>query len=87
MSSATVTITDAQKRQYQDEGYFILERAIPDEHLEILRSECARFIALIEAEMDKAGTDVLGISCLPRLSPAYRPLEGAEDDDHRRSDR
>ena len=28
MDSATVTITDAQKQQYQDEGYFILERAV-----------------------------------------------------------
>ena len=31
-----MVITDAHRRQYQDEGYFILERAIPEEHLAIL---------------------------------------------------
>ena len=33
-------ITDAQRRQYQEEGYFILEGAIPEEHLQILRESC-----------------------------------------------
>jgi ectoine hydroxylase-related dioxygenase (phytanoyl-CoA dioxygenase family) len=34
-------ISDQQKSQYRDEGYFILERAIPAEHLELVR-EAAR---------------------------------------------
>jgi len=62
MTAATVTISDAQKQQFEDEGYFILERVIPEAHLEILRGECQRFIDMMDAEMDKAGTDVLGIS-------------------------
>jgi ectoine hydroxylase-related dioxygenase (phytanoyl-CoA dioxygenase family) len=58
----SVTITAAQKRQYQDEGYFILERAIPANHLEILRGEAQKFIDKIHAEMDHEGKDVLGIN-------------------------
>ncbi len=57
-----VRITDAHARQYQDEGYFILEQAIPDDMLDLLRSECGRFIDEMNAEMDRQGTDVLGIS-------------------------
>jgi hypothetical protein len=34
-------ITEAQVRQYHDEGYFILKQAIPEHHLEMLRAECA----------------------------------------------
>ena len=32
-------ITDEQKRLYDEQGYFVLERAIPEEHLEMLRRE------------------------------------------------
>jgi ectoine hydroxylase-related dioxygenase (phytanoyl-CoA dioxygenase family) len=55
-------ITDEQKRQYQEEGYFILERAIPDEHLKNLQDECQSFIDKIHAQMDEKRTDVLGVS-------------------------
>jgi hypothetical protein len=46
VSTATLTITDAQRQQYRDEGYTVLPRVIPDRY----------------AEMDRPGTDVLGIS-------------------------
>ena len=62
MDSTAVQITQAQKQQYRDEGYFILEPVIPDEHLQMLREECHYFLELTEAEMDRAGQDVLGIS-------------------------
>src|SRR5215470_5815335 len=66
MSTATaepsVRITDEQKRQYQEEGYFILERAIPKEQLEMLRGECQFFIDRINAEMDAKGVKVDGIN-------------------------
>ena len=55
-------ITEAQKKQYQDEGYFILERVIPDAHVEMLRDECAHYIKMIEDEMDRQGKDVIGIN-------------------------
>ncbi len=59
---AAVTVSDAQKKQFEAEGYFVLERVIPDEHLEMLREDCAHFIDLIHAEMDRKGVDTLGIS-------------------------
>src|SRR5438477_12901405 len=55
-------ITDEHKQQYQTEGYFILERAIPPEQLEMLRNECQHFIDVINAEMDAEGVKVKGIN-------------------------
>jgi ectoine hydroxylase-related dioxygenase (phytanoyl-CoA dioxygenase family) len=55
-------ITEAQKKQYQDEGYFILENAMSSHDLEILRGEAQNFIDKIHAEMDRHGKDVLGIN-------------------------
>jgi ectoine hydroxylase-related dioxygenase (phytanoyl-CoA dioxygenase family) len=62
MTTETVSISKAQQRQYQDEGYVILEHVMPDEHLQVLREECQRFIDEMHAEMDRQGTDTLGIS-------------------------
>jgi ectoine hydroxylase-related dioxygenase (phytanoyl-CoA dioxygenase family) len=56
-----VQITEDQKRQYREEGYFILERALPEEHLELLRSEAQHAIAMVDRRMDEAKTDVMGI--------------------------
>lgn len=61
-NAATVEITEAQKQQYRDEGYFVLERALSDEQLEVLQGECQRFIDKMHAEMDRTGADTLGIS-------------------------
>lgn len=58
----TLTITDEQKRQFRQDGYFILENAVPAEHLEILRDVCARYIEKMHAEMDRLGTETLAIS-------------------------
>jgi ectoine hydroxylase-related dioxygenase (phytanoyl-CoA dioxygenase family) len=58
--SFTPLITDAHKRQYREEGYFILERAICGDMLAMLREECSRFIARRNAEMNAAGVDELG---------------------------
>lgn len=55
-------IGEQQKRQYIEEGYFIVERAIAGEILEDLRHECRRFIDEINAEMDAAGQTVSGIN-------------------------
>lgn len=60
--STAISITDAHKRRFQEDGYFILERAIPPEHLDLLRDECQRFIDEMHAEMDRQGTDVLGLN-------------------------
>lgn len=56
------TITEAHKRQYQSDGYFIVENAIPDEHLAILRNACDTLIDCMHREMDRLGTDHIHIS-------------------------
>jgi ectoine hydroxylase-related dioxygenase (phytanoyl-CoA dioxygenase family) len=61
-SSTVASITDQHREQYRDEGYFILERAIPDEHLQILRDSCDHLIDLMHQEMDRLGTDHIHIS-------------------------
>jgi len=55
-------ITDQHRRQYVEEGYFILEGVIPDEHLRILRDSCEHLIQLMHQEMDRLGTDHIHIS-------------------------
>ena len=60
--AAKMVITEAHKRQYRDEGYFILESVVPAEHLQAMRDECQRFIDEKDAEMDALGVTVLGIN-------------------------
>ncbi len=59
-TSARPLISEAQKKQYQEEGYFILERVISEPMLQLLRHECAKFIAKRNSEMDAAGVNELG---------------------------
>lgn len=66
MSTATIDapfkVSEEQRQQYRTEGYFILERVIPAEQLEMLRNECQHFIDVINAEMDAEGVKVKGIN-------------------------
>ena len=60
--TTTVQIADAQRKQYQEEGFFFLKKAIPEEDLAVLRDECTSLIKEQDAEMDRQGTDVLNLS-------------------------
>ena len=67
MSSAVLEglsglVSDEQRRQYQEEGWFVLENVIPQHHLQDLRDECQRFIDEKDAEMDAAGVTVQGLN-------------------------
>ncbi len=55
-------VTPDQLEQFRTEGYFVLERAVSDEHLELLRGGAQFSIDKIDAAMDEAGTDSLGIN-------------------------
>lgn len=61
LASASV-VSDQQKQQFKDEGYFILEKCVPPEHLELLRNNCQEFIDAMDAEMDAKGTTRSGIT-------------------------
>ncbi|QDU63027.1 Phytanoyl-CoA dioxygenase (PhyH) [Planctomycetes bacterium Pan216] len=55
-------ISEQQRQQYRDEGYFILESVISEEMLTILREACDYLIDAMHEEMDRLGTDHLHIS-------------------------
>ncbi|MBI2619852.1 MAG: phytanoyl-CoA dioxygenase family protein [Ignavibacteriales bacterium] len=61
-ATRTVKVTEEQKKQYRDEGFFILRDAIPQSWLETIRKECGECIQEQEKEMDRQGTDVLNLS-------------------------
>ncbi len=56
------TVTAVQRQQYHDEGFFILDKVIPNRDLEILRAECTELVRAQEAEMDRLKSDVLNLS-------------------------
>lgn len=62
ITRTTLTIDEALKQQYRDEGYFILHDAIPEEELAMVREECGELIKEQDAEMDRLGTDTLNLS-------------------------
>lgn len=55
-------VTEAQKAQYHDEGYMILERVIPEEMLQMLREECSYFIGYADADLDLKNEKTRGIT-------------------------
>jgi ectoine hydroxylase-related dioxygenase (phytanoyl-CoA dioxygenase family) len=55
-------VTDAMRQQYRAEGYFILERALSDDELELLRGGAQHAVDKADAEMAAAGVDRLGIN-------------------------
>ena len=55
-------ISEADQTQYEQEGYFILENAIPLDHLQVLRDSCDHLIDLMHEELDRLGTDHIHIS-------------------------
>lgn len=55
-------VTPAMIEQYRTEGYFILERALSDDQLALLREGARYAIDKLDERMDAAGTDSLGIN-------------------------
>ena len=62
VTQGTVSIASEHSRQFEDEGYFILERAVPDQMLRMLREECSYFIGRKDQEMEAAGEETIGIT-------------------------
>jgi ectoine hydroxylase-related dioxygenase (phytanoyl-CoA dioxygenase family) len=57
-----VQISEAQRQQYRDEGYFILERVISDDLLALLRGVCQEVVEAKDAEMSASGAERQGIT-------------------------
>lgn len=62
VSAPTAVISGEHRRQFQQDGYFILHDAVDPVHLELLRTECAHFVAREDRKMDALGVDVLDIT-------------------------
>ncbi len=76
MSTTTAPlITEAQKQQFRDEGYFTLERCVPEEHLQLLRENCQAFIDDADEKMRAQGVDRLGLNALGKRYFAARCYE------------
>ena len=61
----TVPVLPDQGRaadSFRDEGWTVVPDVIPPGDLTALRTACARFVSLREAEMDAAGTGSIGLS-------------------------
>jgi ectoine hydroxylase-related dioxygenase (phytanoyl-CoA dioxygenase family) len=50
-----------QARRFQEEGFFVLEGAVPEDDLEALRGECQRLIDERDREMDLLGVDTIDL--------------------------
>ncbi len=61
-SSGRLEIGAAERRQYREDGYFILEGVIPEADIDMLRAECARAMAIVEQAMDEEGVDTIGLN-------------------------
>lgn len=55
-------VTDDMKKQYREEGYFMLPGVLSPEHLQILRDKAQFFIDRQDRLFDEKGVDVLGIN-------------------------
>src|ERR1041384_4165604 len=63
MNDVTQTrITEDQQRQFRENGFFILERYMPEEHVDLMRDELQHYMDQIHAEMDRLGQDKIGIN-------------------------
>jgi ectoine hydroxylase-related dioxygenase (phytanoyl-CoA dioxygenase family) len=54
-------VTDHHRAAFGQDGFAVLERAVPPEDLELLRGECQRFIDARDEEMDRLGVDTISL--------------------------
>jgi ectoine hydroxylase-related dioxygenase (phytanoyl-CoA dioxygenase family) len=64
--NATLTekslITEAQKQLFRDEGYMMLERIVPEKHVQLMRDKCQGFIDEADAHMTAKGIERDGLN-------------------------
>ncbi|MAE65457.1 MAG: phytanoyl-CoA dioxygenase [Phycisphaeraceae bacterium] len=58
----TDLISDSQRAQFDEDGFTVLERVIPDDQLVLLREQCAYFHGYVDGEMDVRGVTQSGIT-------------------------
>ena len=62
MTEVGSVVSEAARRDFLRDGYVVLPSVIDDAMLDMLREECAVFVARTDAWLDKRGVDVFGIT-------------------------
>lgn len=58
----TCSITAEHRHQYDTQGFFVLESAVGESHLALLRDCCSAATRAMDSEMDREGVNSLGIN-------------------------
>jgi ectoine hydroxylase-related dioxygenase (phytanoyl-CoA dioxygenase family) len=61
MTISVPPVSPEHARQFRDEGFFVLERVVPESDLAGLRDECRRFVDESDREMDRLEVDRLDL--------------------------
>jgi ectoine hydroxylase-related dioxygenase (phytanoyl-CoA dioxygenase family) len=64
--TSTTRVTPEMVAQYQQEGYFVLERAVGEDDLALLRDGAAFSVERLDRQMDEAGVDRVGLNARHR---------------------
>ncbi|ACY16554.1 phytanoyl-CoA dioxygenase family protein [Haliangium ochraceum] len=60
------SLTDEHAQRFRDHGYFVLPGALSADDLALLRAACAWAVGVVDAAMDAAGSERLGLSLRDR---------------------
>ena len=66
-------LDQAQLERFRRDGFCVAEALLPPQHLALLRDQCQAAIDQLHAEMDRLGTDTLGIAHRGRRYFAAQP--------------
>ena len=61
-SPTTSVVTEAHRKQFEEQGYFVLEGVVPAQHLQLLRDKVQQNIERLDARMDAEGVTKMGIN-------------------------
>jgi ectoine hydroxylase-related dioxygenase (phytanoyl-CoA dioxygenase family) len=61
MSVSATPVSSTHRRRFDEDGFFVLERALSTEDLEMLRAECERLVTEREREMERLGVDTIDL--------------------------
>ena len=59
---ASSVVSETSRRDFRRDGFVVLRSVIDDAMLDMLRAECAVFVARTDAWLDRRGADVFGIT-------------------------
>ncbi|MCZ7647145.1 MAG: phytanoyl-CoA dioxygenase family protein [Planctomycetota bacterium] len=80
LAAAPALVTAEHRRQYEDEGWFAVENAVPRERIEVLRAECALGIEHMNRRIDASDPTVCELNFrdkryfIPYLARERQPL-------------